>query len=360
MKMLRTLLWTSLAAASVTAHAMNGVDGAVKGMGSTNVNWQPLPEMPPIPADNPVTEPKVLLGKTLWFDKRLSKDGSLSCNSCHNVMAGGDDNRPNSVGLGDKHTDRSSPTIWNVGYQSVQFWDGRAKTLEEQAKEPFISPAQMAMSSWDALLERLNKMPTYVEMFKASFPNEENPVTPDNIAKALATYQRVLNTPNSAYDRYVKGDMMALTEQQVRGMKTFAESGCTTCHNGANFSGQQKEGGFFMKFPLFSGSDYDKKYKLLDDYGRYDVTKNEQDKHVWRVPTLRNIALTAPYLHNGTAITLFEAIKVMAKTQSNIELTNDQITDIAMFLDSLTGEFPVQTMPRMPAALGMTFTSKKK
>jgi cytochrome c peroxidase len=354
MKMLRTLLWTSLAAASMTAHAMNGMGG------SMNVNWQPLPDMPAIPADNPITEPKILLGKTLWFDKRLSKDGSLSCNSCHNVMAGGDDNRPNSIGLGDKHTDRSSPTIWNVGHQSVQFWDGRAKTLEEQAKEPFTSSAQMAMPNWEAILERLYKMPAYVEMFKAAFPNEETPVNPDNVAKALATYERILNTPNSAYDRYVKGDMMALTEQQVRGMKTFAEAGCTTCHNGPNFSGQQNPNGFFMKFPLFAGSDYDKKYKLLDDLGRYDITKNEQDKYVWRVPTLRNIVLTAPYLHNGSAVTLFEAIKVMAKTQSNKELSDDQITDIAMFLESLTGEFPVQTMPRLPAALGMTFTSTKK
>jgi cytochrome c peroxidase len=354
MKMLRTLLWTSLAAASLSAPAMNSMGGVM------SVNWQPLPEMPPIPADNPITEPKVLLGKTLWFDKRLSKDGSLSCNSCHNVMAGGDDNRPNSIGLGDKHTDRSSPTIWNAGYQSVQFWDGRAKSLEEQAKEPFVSPAQMAMPNWDAILERLYKMPAYVEMFKMAFPNEENPVNPDNVAKALATYERVLNTPNSSYDRYLKGEMTALTEQQLRGMKTFAEAGCPTCHSGPNFSGPQNPDGFFMKFPLFAGSDYDKKYKLLDDLGRYDVTKHEQDKYVWRVPTLRNIALTAPYLHNGSAVTLFEVIKVMGKTQSNRDLSDEQITDIAMFLDALTGDFPIQTIPRMPAAPGMTFTSSKK
>jgi len=345
MKMLRTLLWTSLAAVSVGAQAME---------------WQTLPNMPPIPADNPISEPKILLGKTLWFDKRLSKDGTLSCNSCHNVMSGGDDNRPNSVGLSDKHTDRSSPTIWNVGYQTVQFWDGRTKTLEEQAKEALINPAQMAMLNWDAIMERLNKMPAYVELFKMAFPTEENPLNADNITKAIATYERMLNTPNSAFDRYVKGDSKALTEQQVRGMKTFEEAGCTTCHNGANFSGPQNPEGFFMKFPLFAGSEYDKKYKLLDDYGRSDITKNEQDKYVWRVPTLRNIALTAPYLHNGSAITLNEAIKVMAKTQSNKELSDEQINDIEAFLESLTGEFPQQMMPRMPTALGITFTSSKK
>lgn len=317
--------------------------------------WEALPTEPPIPADNPQTEAKVLLGKTLFFDPRLSKNGTISCNSCHNVMAGGDDNRPNSVGVNDQRGGRGAPTVWNAAFLSVQFWDGRAPTLEEQAKGPVTNPIEMGMPDWDSVMKRLAQVAGYKPLFEAAF-DKENSMTADNVAKAIAAYERTLITPNSAYDRYAKGNEKALTEQELKGLNTFAEVGCTACHSGSNFSGPtQKMGtGFFMKFPLMPGSEYEAKYDLLKDGGRYEVTKSDADKNLWRVPTLRNVALTAPYFHNGQVTTLSEAVKVMGKTQLGKDLTDEQVTNIVAFLNALTGEFPEQTMPRLPSTPNMT------
>jgi cytochrome c peroxidase len=313
-------------------------------------DWPALPEQPPIPADNPQSDAKVQLGKTLFFDPRFSEHGTLSCNSCHNVMSGGDDNRPNSIGMHDARGERSAPTVWNAAFYSTQFWDGRAATLEEQAKGPVQNPIEMGMADLSEAMARLSRISGYNPMFEAAFPAEDNPVTADNAAKAVAAFERTLITPNSPYDRYAKGDHSALTKQQVRGMNTFAETGCTTCHSGPNFSGPSLAmgTGFFMKFPSFPGSDYDAQYRLLDDTGRHQATKRDEDKHLWRVPTLRNIALTAPYFHNGSVPTLDEAVRVMAKTQLNKELTDVQAADIVAFLSGLTGEFPEIGMPRLP------------
>jgi cytochrome c peroxidase len=314
------------------------------------ISWEALPETPPIPKDNPQTVPKIELGKVLYFDPRLSQEGNLSCNSCHNVMAGGDDNRPNSIGMHDARGGRSSPTVWNSAFLSVQFWDGRAATLEEQAKGPVTNPIEMGMPDWDKTVERLKKIPDYLPLFEAAFGKKE-PMTADNAAKAIAAYERTLITPHSPYDLYVKGDKKALTDQQVKGMNAFAEVGCNSCHSGANFSGPTQEmgTGFFMKFPTFAGSQYDTQYNLLQDKGRYEVTKKESDMNLWRVPTLRNIALTAPYFHNGAVPTLEEAVQVMAKTQLNKELQDGQVQEIVAFLNGLTGKFPQQTLPRLPA-----------
>ncbi len=319
-------------------------------------DWQPLPERPPIPQDNPQSDAKVLLGKTLYFDPRFSEHGTLSCNSCHNVMAAGDDNRPNSIGMHDARGERSAPTVWNAAFYSAQFWDGRAATLEEQAKGPVQNPIEMGMESLDEAMSRLNRIAGYKPLFAAAFPGEEDPVSADNAAKAVAAFERTLITPNSAYDRYVKGDNTALTEQQVRGMNSFADLGCTSCHSGPNFSGPPLPigTGFFMKFPTYAGSAYDEKYALLKDSGRYQATENDDDKHLWRVPTLRNIALTAPYFHNGSVPTLDEAVRVMAKTQLAKDLSEDQVADIVAFLNGLSGKFPEIAMPRLPGTPNMS------
>ncbi|WP_338115895.1 cytochrome-c peroxidase [Thiocystis violacea] len=318
--------------------------------------WEALPETPPIPADNPQNEAKILLGKTLFFDPRFSEHGTLSCNSCHNVMSGGDDNRPNSIGMHDARGGRSSPTVWNAAFYSVQFWDGRAATLEDQAKGPVVNPIEMGMGDLETAMGRLKMITGYQPMFAAAFPDEQDPLSEDNAAKAVAAFERTLITPNSSYDRYVNGDTSALNEQQVRGMNTFSELGCTSCHSGANFSGPTLPmgTGFFMKFPTYPGSIYDAKYELLKDNGRYEVTKAEQDKHLWRVPTLRNIALTAPYFNHGRVPTLDEAVRVMAKTQLNQDVTDAQVADIVAFLNGLTGEFPEMTMPRLPGTPNMS------
>jgi cytochrome c peroxidase len=318
--------------------------------------WQPLPEQAPIPADNPQTDAKILLGKTLYFDPRFSKEGVISCNSCHNLMAGGDDNRPNSIGVHDARGGRGAPSVWNSAFYSAQFWDGRADTLEEQAKGPVVNPVEMGMDDLDEAMERVRQIPGYAPMFAAAFPEAENPLTADHAAKAVAAFERTLITPNSPYDQFAKGELNALTSQQVEGLKTFAELGCTSCHSGANFSGPTLPIGtaFLQKFPTYPGSVYEQQYQLTADTGRESVTGQEADRHLWRVPTLRNIALTAPYFHNGQVQTLPEAVRVMAKTQLNKELTDKQVDDIVAFLNGLTGEFPEITLPRLPATPNKT------
>jgi len=324
-------------------------------------NWEALPDTPPIPADNPQNDAKITLGKTLFFDPRISKLGTVSCNSCHNVMSGGDDNRPNSVGVHDARGGRSAPTVWNAAFLSSQFWDGRAATLEDQAKGPVTNPIEMGMSDWDAVVKVLKAIPGYQPLFDDAF-GKDTVISVDTAAKAIAAYERTLITPNSAYDKYVKGDKTALTEKQIKGMDSFANTGCTSCHSGANFSGPKMPDGtgFFMKFPTVSGSKYEAQYQLTEDMGRYQETKKEADKHMWRVPTLRNIALTAPYFHNGSVATLDEAVRVMAKTQLNKDLTDEETGELVAFLESLTGEFPPQTMPRLPATVGHSVISDVK
>jgi len=313
--------------------------------------FEPLPEKAPEPADNPGTEAKIELGKQLYFDPRLSLDGTVSCNSCHNVMASGTDNKATSAGVAGKHGGRSAPTVWNAAFLSVQFWDGRAASLEDQAKGPILAGVEMAMPNEEAVIERLQKIPGYVSQFQAVFGKDG--MTYDNLAKAIAAFERTLITPNSPVDRYLKGDKKALSAQAERGMRTFAEVGCTACHSGANFSGPALPvgQGFYQRFPTF-GSKYDSQYQLKADEGRYEVTGDESDKHMWRVPTLRNVALTAPYFHNGAVKTLDEAVRVMAKAQLGKDLSERQVADIVAFLEGLTGEFPRIDMPVLPETPG--------
>jgi len=324
---------------------------------ATNVaaayEWQALPEQAPAPADNPTTAEKVELGRMLYFDPRFSQTGTVSCNSCHNLMLGGEDNRPVSMGVHGKTGGRSSPTVWNAAFASSQFWDGRAATLEDQAKGPVVNPVEMGMSDLEKAMDRVRAIPGYKPYFVKAF-GEDNPLTVDHAAKAVAAFERTLITPNSPYDRFVKGDKSALSEQQQRGMQTFADAGCVSCHSGAAFNGpvMPAGSGFFMKFPTFTDSDYVKKYDLLKDKGRFDVTKQDADMHLFKVPTLRNIALTAPYFHNGSVKTLDEAVRVMAKTQLNKTLTDAQVKDVVAFLNGLSGEFPQQPLPRLPVTPG--------
>jgi cytochrome c peroxidase len=316
-----------------------------------------LPDKAPVPDDNPMTKEKVELGKMLFFEPRLSIDGTISCNSCHNVMFHGGDGRPVGAGIHGQRGGRGSPTVWNAAFQTVQFWDGRAASLEEQAKGPLINGVEMGMTSHDFVIERLQKIPGYVSAFKKAFPKEKNPITIDTMAKAIASYERTLITPNSPFDKYMKGNKKAMNAQEIRGMKLVDEIGCTSCHNGVNFSGEEKMGvGNFQPFPQIPGSKYDKMYDLMSDLGRFEVTKNPEDKNKWRVPTWRNVAINAPYFHNGKVKTLDEAVRVMAKTQLDADLTDSQVSDIVAFLNALTGEFPKQTMPMLPHTANETVT----
>lgn len=309
---------------------------------------QALPKTPEIPKDNKQTVAKINLGKTLFFDPRLSKNGTVSCNSCHNVMLGGEDQRSVSVGIDGQKGGRSAPTVWNSAFHTVQFWDGRASSLEEQAVGPITNPIEMGMPDFELVTKRLNQIPGYVQMFDKAFG--KNAITKDNIGKAIASFERTLIAGDSAFDKFIHGNKKAMTPQMQRGMKLVQEVGCTACHSGANFNGENlKMGeGNFQKFPVNIESDYVKKYDFMADVGRFAVTKNEDDKHMWRVPTWRNVALTAPYFHNGSVKTLDEAVRVMAKLQLNTDLKDDQVSDIVAFLEGLTGTFPKIDMPRLP------------
>lgn len=319
--------------------------------------FKALPDQAPVPADNPMTKEKIELGKMLFFDPRLSKDGTISCNSCHNVMFHGGDGRPVGVGVHGQRGGRGSPTVWNSAFQTVQFWDGRAASLEEQAKGPLINDVEMGMGTHEFVIGRLNAIPGYVAAFKRAFPKEKKPITIDSMAKAIASYERTLITPNSPFDKYMRGNKKAMTPQQIKGMKLVDEIGCTSCHTGVNLSGEEKMGeGNYQPFPQIPGSQYDKMYDLITDVGRFEVTKNPEDKNKWRVPTWRNVAINAPYFHNGRVKTLDEAVRVMAKTQLGMDLKDSQVSDIVAFLNALTGEFPRQTMPMLPNTANMTVT----
>ncbi|SMP06851.1 cytochrome c peroxidase [Desulfurobacterium pacificum] len=294
--------------------------------------FTPLPALPPIPKDNSLTPVKVKLGKMLYYDPRLSRSNLISCNTCHNLAIGGDDNLKSSRGDHWRTGGRNAPTTLNSGFLRVQFWDGRAPTLEEQAKGPLQAHVEMN-STPELVVERLKKIPTYVKLFKEAFPNEKDPVTFENVVKAIAAFERTLNTPNSPFQRYLLGDDNALTPVQKEGMKLFVKYGCIACHNGPVLSD-----GMFHRF------------KSNDDTGRYRVTKNPADKYKFRTPQLLNVAVTAPYFHDGSAKTLGEAIKRMAQQELGKTLSDSDVEKIKAFLESLTGEVPLEarTVPQLP------------
>lgn len=309
-----------------------------------------LPSTAPAPANNPTTPDKVELGKMLYHDPRLSSTGTVACASCHNTMLGGEDNRPNSMGVNGQTGGRSAPTVWNAAFNKVQFWDGRAASLEDQAAGPVTNPIEMGMKSWDDVVARLKTIEGYQVAFEKAF-GDKNAITKDNATKAIAAYERTLITPNSAYDKYVTGNKAALTLQQVRGMEKVNELGCTSCHSGPAFNGP----GAFQKFPMVSNGYFEAQYHFSKDKGLAEVTGKDSDKHLWKVPTLRNIALTAPYMHNGSVKTLDQAVQIMAKLQLNKDLSDADTADIVAFLNALTGEFPQQTMPVLPGTPGKSF-----
>ena len=314
--------------------------------------WEPLPARAPAPADNPTTEAKVALGFMLYMDPRFSATGTVSCNSCHNIMEGGDDSRRVSMGVHGKTGGRNAPTVWNAAFNSVQFWDGRAPLLEDQAKGPVVNPVEMGMSDLDRAMARVKAIPGYAPYFERAFGTDS--VSAENAARAVAAFERTLITPGSPYDRYAQGDKGALTEQQQRGLERFASAGCVSCHSGPAFNGPEMPlgTGFYQKFPTFPDHEYVKRYALMADKGRGEVTGKAADDHRYRVPTLRNVTETAPYFHNGAVNDLHEAVRVMARLQLDRELTDADVDDIVAFLGALTGPYPSLTLPRLPETSG--------
>lgn len=306
--------------------------------------FQPLPAKA-INAQNPITDAKVLLGKHLFYDTRLSKTGNNSCNSCHNLATFGVDNLPTSKGDNGGFGGRNSPTVLNAATHAFQFWDGRAKDVEEQAGGPILNPVEMAIPSKDFLITKLKGIKEYNDMFKAAFPTASDAVTYENVQNAIAAFERTLLTP-SPFDKYLSGDHKALTSEQRIGMKTFMDAGCIQCHSGSNLGGAM-----FQKFGVFADYRGFTHSKTNDD-GKIALSKQAADKDVFKVPGLRNIAKTYPYFHDGSVADLHDAVKIMGKVQLNKDLSEAQVQGIVDFLGALTGEVPADAkeVPAMLAA----------
>lgn len=282
---------------------------------------------------NPTSEPRVTLGRMLYYEPRLSRSQTISCNSCHMLDRFGVDGEPTSPGHRSQRGNRNSPTVYNAGLHLAQFWDGRAATLEDQAKGPVLNPVEMAMKSEKATVKVLETIPGYAPLFRAAFPGQKNPITYDNMAKAIGAFERRLMTP-APFDRFLEGDAAALSTAEQQGLAAFMDAGCTACHNGVAVGG-----GMYQKLGVVKPFE-------TKDVGRESVTKNAADRFVFKVPSLRNIAKTGPFFHDGSVATLDEAVRLMARHQLGRELTPDQVASIVTFLGSLTGELPAAYIAR--------------
>lgn len=302
--------------------------------------FKPLPSTIPAVKDNRITEEKIDLGKALFFDPRLSASGVFSCNSCHNLATGGDDNLEVSIGHGWQKGPRNSPTVLNAVLNEAQFWDGRADDLKAQAKGPIQAGVEMANTP--ANVEKtLKSMPQYVTWFEGAFPEDADPVTFDNMAKAIEAFEATLITP-APFDAYLNGDDEALTDEQKKGLALFISKGCVSCHSGVNVGGHG-----YYPFGLIEKPGAD--VLPENDKGRFAVTATADDSYVFRAAPLRNIALTAPYFHSGKVWDLKQAVAIMGASQLGEDLSDQETDEIVAFLQSLTGKIPVVTYPVLPA-----------
>lgn len=307
--------------------------------------FKPLPSTIPSVKDNKITPEKIALGKALFFDPRISASGVFSCNSCHNVGTGGDDNLETSIGHGWQKGPRNSPTVFNAVFNIAQFWDGRAEDLKAQAKGPVQAGVEMANTP-DAVTLTLKSMPDYVAWFKAAFPDEEDPVTFDNFAKAIEAFEATLITP-APFDAFLNGDEEAMTVEAKQGLSLFMDKGCASCHAGINVGGEG-----YYPFGLIEKPGAD--VLPENDKGRFAVTNTADDSYVFRAAPLRNIALTAPYFHSGKVWDLKQAVAIMGTAQLGEELQEGEVDLIVAFLNSLTGKMPEITYPILPAETGDT------
>ena len=294
--------------------------------------FEPLPALPPIPAGAPMTPERIDLGRMLFFEPRISASGVISCATCHNPALGWTDRIPRATGHDGQVGDRNTPTVLNSGFLRSQFWDGREPDLEGQALGPIEGDIEMNMSLDDAI-SRLNEFQVYRDAFAEAFPGEDDPVTPRNVALAIAAFERTLNTPNSPFDRFLVGDTDALTAQQQEGMKLFVDSGCVACHNGPNLSDS-----LFHRFELPGST----------DEGRFVVTGDEADRFAFRTPTLRNVAVTYPYFNNGSVESLHDAVNLMGQQMLGQDFEPEELEALVAFLDSMTGEMPRVEIPALP------------
>ena len=278
-----------------------------------------------------IPQNKIDLGKKLFFDKTLSKSGAISCNSCHNLATFGVDNKVFSIGDNKELNVRNSPSVIYASLNAMQFWDGHAKTLEEQAGESLLNPVQNGIPDAAFLEKKLRAIPEYQTLFKNVYPNDAEPITFANITNAISAFERQL-VPKSKFDDYLDGNENALNEQEKKGLNAFMDNGCTTCHSGVAVGGQlMQKLGLYGEYSKLTNS---KKV----DMGLYERTKKEGDQFMFKVPNLRNIEKTYPYLHDGSVTSLKETIKIMGKLQVNKDISDADANDIEAFLKTLTAE----------------------
>jgi cytochrome c peroxidase len=324
------LLLLGLLSAPV-AKAQTEVNRAMLGM------FQPIMEVAENPA-NPMSDAKIDLGRMLYYDTRLSKNRTVSCNSCHDLASFGDDGRATSKGIDDQLGGRSAPTVYNAAIHIAQFWDGRAADVEAQAIGPVLNPIEMGMPDEMYVLRVLKSIPGYVEAFAKAFPDDKEPLTYANVGKAIGAFERKLLTP-SRFDDFLKGDEKALTDAEKNGLNLFVTTGCTVCHNGMGVGGH-----LYQKLGLV-------KEWPTKDLGRFEATKNEVDKYFFKVPSLRNITETGPYLHDGSIASLGEIVTKMAEHQLGRTITAEECKSIVAFLGSLKGRVDENYIkqPELPA-----------
>ncbi len=307
--------------------------------------FQPLPGPAEMQKLHPFTDAQVQLGQMLWYEPRLSRGNTVSCNSCHNLASAGVDNLPTSQGHKGAFGARNSPTALNAALLGSQFWDGRAANVEEQAGGPLLNPIEMANPDKASVVKKIADIPEYQALFRAAYPeSKDNAVSFENITDAIAAFERTLLTP-SRWDDYLKGNVNALSAQERKGVSAFIDNGCIACHKGVNLGGDS-----FQKFGLVKGP----YWKFIDstkhDEGRFEVTKDEADKFFFRVPGLRNVAKTFPYFHNGSVWELDKAVSIMGEAQLGQQLSKEDVANIVAFLGSLSGSVPAsaRVMPELP------------
>jgi len=303
-------------------------DKALLEKGNTYFSALPLIAKNP---DNIKSKEKIDLGHKLYFDTQLSKDQTISCNSCHDLATYGVDREATSLGDDGGRGDRNSPTVLNAALHTTQFWDGRSKDVEEQAGLPILNPVEMAIPNEAFLVDRLKQDSEYPELFKNAFPDQEDPLTYENIRLAISLFERELLTP-SPFDVFLKGDLAALNDKQKEGLNDFVEVGCITCHSGPLLGGNM-----LQKFGVY-GDYWEHTQSSAIDEGRFKETKKESDMYMFKVPSLRNISETYPYFHDGSVASLKDAIQIMSEVQLNKTLSPEQVDNINEFLISLTAK----------------------
>lgn len=288
-----------------------------------------------VPTDYQINDQLITLGRMLYYEPRLSATQDMSCNTCHVLGRYGVDGLPVSLSSGGKPVKRNAPTVYNAAFHIAQFWDGRSSTVEDQAKLPIISMTEMEMETSDRVEKTLRSIPGYVQLFSVAFPGQPNPITYKNLGIAIGAFERRLVTP-SRFDKFLAGDRGQFNADEQRGLATFITLGCPTCHMGSTVGGQlYKKLGEKEPFPT-------------NDLGRFSVTGLEEDRYVFKVPSLRNITKTAPYMHDGKIQTVEEMVKIMARYQLGKQVTDAQVADIVTFLNALTGDLPPRTYIAQP------------